>query len=93
MSIHLSKAPIDQLFQRSVFGCFRGVGLDEVVGFGLQLFVEAENVIGSDEIDNSRGRHAVDLMLQDVPDARPVVREDCLDGLAAIEAFDDLRDV
>ena len=87
------KAPVHQLFQRSILGRLCGVGLDEVVGFGLQLFVEAENVIGSDEIDNSRGRHAVDLMLQDVPDARFIVREGCLDGLAAVEAFDDLRDV
>ena len=87
------KAPIHQFLQRSVLGRFRGVGLDEVVGFSLQLLVEAEDVIGGDEIDDPRGRHAVDLVLQDVADARFIVREGCLDGLAAIKAFDDLRDV
>ena len=49
MSIPLPKAPIHQLFQRSILGRFRGVGLDEVVGFSLKLLVEAENVIGSDD--------------------------------------------
>lgn len=73
-------------------GRFRG-GLDEVMGLGLQRFVEAENVIGGDEKDDPRGRHAVNLVLQDVPDASLVVREGCLDGLAAVGALDDLRDV
>lgn len=93
MSIPLPKALIHQFLQNSILGSFRGVGLDEVVGFGLQLLVEAEDVIGGDEIDDPRGRHAVDLVLQDVPDARFIVRVRSLDGLAAVEALDDLRDV
>ena len=91
--IPLPKAPIHQLFQRSVLGRLCGVGLDEVMGLGLQLLVEAENVIGGDEIDDPRGRHAVDLVLQDVPDTHLVVRIRGLDCLAAIEPLDDLRDV
>ena len=91
--IPLPKAPIHQLFQRSVLGRLCGVGLDEVVRLGLQLLVEAENVIGGDEINDPRGRHAVDLILEDVPDARLVIREGCLDGLAAVETLDDLGDV
>ena len=89
----LPKASIHQFLQSSILGSFRGVGLDEVVGFSLQLLVEAEDIIGGDEIDNPRGRYAIDLVLQNVPDTRLVVREGCLDGLAAVEAFDDLRDV
>lgn len=91
--IPLPKAPIHQFFQRPVLGRFRGVCLDEVVCLGLQFFIKAEDVIGGDEIDDPRGRHAVDLVLQDVPDARLAVRVCGLDGLAAVKALDDLRDV
>lgn len=59
----LPKASIHQFLQRSVLGRFRGVGLDEVVRFSFQLLVEPEDVIGGDEIDDPRGRHAVDLVL------------------------------
>lgn len=63
------------------------------MGFGLHLLIEAEDVIGSDKVDDPGGGHAVDLFLEDVAHPLPVVRDDCLHCGASVQAFDDLRDV
>lgn len=91
--IQLPKALLHQFFQRPIFRRLGCVGLDEMVRLGFEFFVEAEDVICGDEVNDPCRRHAKDLMLQDMPDAFFVVRVRSLDRLAAIESLDDLRDI
>ena len=88
-----SKIPVHQPAQRSFLGRLRSIGLYKVVCFGFQLLVEAKDVVGGDEIDDSRRRHAVHLMPEDMPDALSILRIRRLDRLTAIQALDDLGDI
>lgn len=84
---------LDQLRQGAVFGGLGGVGLGEVGGFGFQRFVESENVVDGDQVDDPRRRHAVDLVLKDVADPVAVVRKRLFHLRAFVKAFDDFGDI
>jgi len=77
----LSKRLIHQLLQGPLLGGFGGVGLDEVVGFGFQGLVKAQDVIGGDQVDDSCRRHAVDLVLQNMADSQAKAEEAALHRL------------
>ena len=74
----LSKRLIHQLLQGPLLGGFGGVGLDEVVGFGFQDLVKAQDVIIGDQVYDSRRRHAVDLVLLNVADSQAKAEEAAL---------------
>ena len=74
----LSKRLIHQLLQGSLLGGFGGVGLHEVVGFGFQGLIKAQDVIGGDQVDDPYRCHAVDLVLLNVADSQAKAEEAAL---------------
>ena len=59
----------------------------------LRGFVEAEDVGDGDAVDDVARRESVDLMLEDVAEARGIVWICGFEAVALVEALDDLRDV
>lgn len=91
IQIRIIKKLIQLLFQIFVFGALRCIQQTEVVFLNWDVFIEPQNVIRGNPIDDFCRRQTIDLLRKDMVQPFAVIREEPLHGFAVIEPLYDFR--